>query len=296
MKKIILVLAIVLTIGVLGFLMFACGGYTPLSGTAWADTESFTYQMSGEGVEGTLVKTLTRIEANQNTRIREIDRDFNIRGAVLTREVNAVINGQTVHQFSETIMHNFRSIASYEERTVDNVTVFATAWADGNRYYYSQNGGAAQWVSGAFADNAILYYMLRVYSAINTGHSITARVFSPITGEAQTLSLVSQGRVALEKRLDVIDSSPSDNPLNNNKQGEDAEVVPRSFTSAIRVRINKTTPPIGTGIEVFYSTNEAHNRWQGSFVSPHPPNISEHVPLIIIENDIVYTLIEGKVF
>ena len=300
MKKLILVVAVILMLVVASAGLFACGGVQPLQGTAWANQEIFTYRMEIDGVErGTLTTTLNRIRATQNTRINGFENYFNVNGAlvqyVVYQDGYRALFMQSI--ITETVP--FRVIASYTYKNTYlqyGKGVSAIGYVYGNRFNFNQIGGESNSVSANAVCNSMLYLLMRAYEEMNTGHSISAQVLDTLSGELETLSIVSNGSVELETAVDfaVTDWYLQTNSANiftrTNQAQRNRNLV---VTNAVRVRINKTTPPTGLGITVYYTLNTTANRLQGSFLTPN--NVSVNVPIRIVEDNTVFTLTSAEV-
>ncbi|MCL2630105.1 MAG: hypothetical protein FWD49_01110 [Firmicutes bacterium] len=278
-KALLIVLILVIALGA-SFMFTGCSS-SPLPGTAWADYERLTYEMrenkEGGEILGYLVTEIETLPMGEHTLEGHGDRKFKIESNALRgmRYTQTVYKdeAQTIRVTrTVSIMRNFQSLASYSEsyNSEGEVTSTATARLSGKNYLYKQQGGKEQSVkAGNALDNSLLYVILRVYDEIESAHTINTTLINPLNGQTASVRIASHGRTSQTFTF-----------------GEEGSA---KTMRVIKATITRTSAPIGTSMEVWYS--EKSFSIEGS--SAENNNNSFYLPLKMIEEKVEYVLVSA---
>jgi hypothetical protein len=270
---------------VMVMLFVACSGNVIVPGAAWSDNEKLTYTIknseSGDEQIGTLTTEIIKLPAGDHSIEKIADRTFKI----LSNAIKGLRYKQTIYDNdgniameSESIFNEFKIIASYKKiykndafKTTEDLETIV--FVDDDKYKITINGNAQRdiKVKDDIVSNEILYVALRVYSEMDSGYTSSLEVINPVIGKTESLELVANSN-----RIDYTVSYKE----------QDKEIAEKAI-SCIETTISKSEAPIGDKIFVWYTV--------ASFVingdlRTSNTNRSIHIPVKIIENNLVYEL------
>lgn len=283
MKKSIPVVLIVL-VALTATLLAGCGNSAPTPGTAWANSEVFTYTVKDADRDNAQIATMTitteRLSAG-TYRIGAIDRDFTVsstqsQGGGLRVKTSAVAPDGTVLMESESLLNGFTALASYKKVANGDVNYETRAYYDGKNYHYQS--GSAEWqsvkIKSGFLDNELLYMVLRCYSEIDSAYSATYNIPNPLNGVVEKIAVSVVGTEQSSYTVKYIDL-------------EDKEVEAAKPVTVLS--LSKSESPVGTSIGVWYTKSDFALPGVGGKTA------SYHIPVKIVENNLTYELVTVKI-
>lgn len=258
MKKIITLVVLIL---ILSLTLVGCGSTMP-PGTSWADKEILVYDVvDGTNAAGTLTATLERNPTNKT--IDEVE--YSEATSRLT--ISYAFNDENIT--IESLLNDFVPLATYKVVSTTSKNYTLSSYYKGKYYNYNltdNEGKKSERIKtkGEFIDNDLLYTYLRCQN-LGNGLNKTLSIPDPISGTLQTYSAKAVGTE------DIVVPFPD---------GE--KTVP-----AYKIKISRTSTPIGESIYIFYSPDSDAFTISGGLASS---NDSRKFPIKIIENNITYKL------
>lgn len=258
MKKILTLVILILT---LSLTLAGCGGTTP-PGSSWADKETLVYDVfNGEQAVGTLTATLERDPEDTTIDGTEYSK------ATSKLTINYTFNDESIN--IESLLNDFTPLATSKVVSTTNKEYTLNSYYKGKYYHYNlENNGnkksGRMKVKGEVIDNDLLYTYLRCQNLEN-GLNKTLAIPDATTGSLQSYSANAVG---------------TENILVPFPDGE-------KTVAAYKIKISRTSSPIGESIFIYYSPNTTEATITGGLTSL---NDSRKIPLKIVENNMTYIL------
>ncbi|MDR2267791.1 MAG: hypothetical protein LBE09_09530 [Christensenellaceae bacterium] len=289
MKKVALTLFLVIILIGATLAFTACGSTVIVPGAAWAQTETLLYNIKDtskdNAIVGTLETKIVKLDVGEYTIDKLPDQHFSVTSNVLKglryTQIAKTVDGDIMME-SESIFNAFNIIGSYKRVYSNSLNARAyesKLHVSDSKYIITIDGEskASIKVKDTTVSNEILYTALRAYSEIDSEYQLSLDVVDPINGKAESLILsATSGREAFEFK-----HATSDDELTT------------SSVNCIVVNISKSTAPIGSTITVLYTEKAFSIK---GLLNESSTNQSIHIPVKIIENELVYELIEARAY
>lgn len=284
MRKLVVVI-LVLTLALTAVAVFAgCSGDADIPGVKWTNKEELTYLITENNITVGKLYVVTEQVPTGEVTLNATGEKFNIsssasKGTRVSMRIERTVDGKEIMK-SESIMDGFTAVASYKKKlNGDGTTTEIISNYDGKRVHYTVNGGEKQKtkIKNGYIDNGLLYTIVRCYS-LEKQYNASFTVLDALTDNKEKIAVSAYAESTYTNTLNYVDGSGNANTATNLK--------------CINLKFARETSPSGAPIIVTY-TIEGDN---GFYIRDAKTNqASSHFPVKIVENNLVYDLIEAKI-